>query len=53
MSYKYWYFSMCKSKKKSKLGNGSVDFSEIWHERSMMVTPKSDGARFSKNRSFL
>ena len=48
MSSKNRYFSMCKSKKKSKLGIRSVDFSEIWHEGSLMVPPKSDGARFSK-----
>ena len=30
------------------LGNRSVDFSEIWHEGSLMVLLKSDGARFLK-----
>ena len=30
------------------LGNRSVDFSEIWHEGSLMVPLKSDGARFLK-----
>jgi hypothetical protein len=50
MSSKNRYFSMCKSKKKSKLGIRSVDFSEIWHEGSLMVPPKSDGARFSKKK---
>ena len=48
MSSKNRYFWMYKSKKKSKLGIRSVDFSEIWHEGSLMVSPKSDGARFSK-----
>ena len=48
MSSKNRYFSMCKSKKKSKLGNRSLDFSEIWHEGSLIGYLKSDGARFSK-----
>ena len=43
MTYDLWLM-----KKKSKLGIRSVDFSEIWHEGSLMVPPKSDGARFSK-----
>ena len=30
------------------LGNRSVDFSEIWHEASLMVPLKSDRARFLK-----
>ena len=39
-------------KKKSKLGIRSVDFSEIWHEGSLMVPLKSDGARFLKKKLF-
>ena len=34
------------------LGIRSLDFSEIWHERSLMWFLKSDGARFSKNIYF-
>ena len=34
------------------LGNRTVDFSEIWHEGSLMVPLKSDGARFFEKKLF-